>query len=110
MGNESLETKLARMEERLSAMLTELESARHGRKQQYEKQEEFGRSLMTIGNRLENVENSLARASPTIEEFVVIKHKVIGAGIMGKWLWVMGGGLLGFVFSMREAIIAWLSK
>lgn len=108
--SESTEAQMARLDERLKSIFAELESARDGRKQQYESLEKLGRSLLTIEGRVVNVENSLAKASPTLDEFIVIKHKVIGAGILGKWLWVAGGSLLGFIFAMRENIITWLSK
>lgn len=108
--NESPEAQMARLDERLKSIFAELQMARDGRKQQYESLEKLGRSLLTIEGRVVNVENSLAKASPTIDEFIVIKHKVIGAGILGKWLWAGGGVLLGFIFSMREHIITWLSK
>lgn len=108
--SESAEAQMARLDERLKSIFSELESARDGRKQQYESLEKLGRSLMTIEGRVVNVENSLAKATPTLDEFIVIKHKVIGAGILGKWLWAIGGGLLGMIFAARETIISWLSK
>lgn len=79
MGSESTDVQMARLDERLKSILIELESAKLGRKQQYEKQEEVGHSLISIESRLVNVENSLAKASPTIDEFIIIKHKVSGA-------------------------------
>lgn len=110
MGTESPEVQMARLDEKLKSILNELESARNGRKQQYDSIEKLGRSLTSIEGRVENVENSLAVTKPTIDEFVIIKHKVIGAGIMGRWLWAIVGGLLTFIFSMREALVTWLSK
>lgn len=107
---EAVEVQMARLEERLRVIVDDLALARDSRKQQYEIQEKLGRSLVSIENRLENVETSLARATPTIDEFLIIKHKVVGAGLLGKWLWAAGGSLIGLVFASREAILGWLSK
>lgn len=110
MAGESPETQIARLDERLSTILLELRDAKDGRKHQYEKLEEFGRSLVSIEARVVNVEEGLNKASPTIDEFLVIKHKVVGAGIVGKWLWAILGSLAGMAFAMRSTIIEWISK
>lgn len=104
------EVQIARLEERLNIVLAELQQARDSRKVQYEKLEIIGRSILEMDNRVESVEKSLAGHAPTIEEFITIKHKVQGAGMLGNWLWAIGGGLIGFVFSMREAIVGWIAK
>lgn len=36
-------------------------------------------SINDIGNRLKNVEDSLAKNEPTTEEFITIKHEVVAA-------------------------------
>lgn len=53
-----------------------------------------------MGNRLKNVEDSLARNEPTIEDFITIKYKVAGAGIFGKWVWAGVGAILCFLIVM----------
>lgn len=108
--SESNEAQLARLDERLKAIMAELEKATTSRKDQYERLEAMGRSLLSIDNRVEKVENSLAANAPTIEEFITIKHKVVGAGVMGRWLWLAGGAVISFVFTMREALFTWLMK
>lgn len=110
MSGESPETKIARMDERLNVILLELQQARDGRKHQYEKLESMGRSIQATENRLESVEKSLAKASPTIDEFITIKHKVQGAGVMGKWVWTAAGFIIGIIMSSKETIIGWLTK
>ena len=110
MGNDTNEVQIARLDERLKMIFDELKAAKDSRKEQYEKMEEFGKSLISIDGRVESVEKSLAGQAPTIEEFITIKHKVVGAGIAGRWLWVGGGALIGVVASSREAIFNWLSK
>lgn len=110
MSGEAVEVQMARLEERLKVIMDELALARDSRKQQYETQEKLGRSLVSIESRIENVETSLAKATPTIDEFLIIKHKVVGAGMLGKWLWAAGGGLISLAFASRETILGWLSK
>lgn len=108
MGTESNEVQLARMDERLTVMMQELLSAKDSRKDADAKMEAMGRSLVSIDNRVQSVEQSFAKASPTIDEFITIKHKVVGAGIVGKWVWAAGAFLIGMIYASREQIIAWI--
>lgn len=110
MTGESTDARLARIDERIKSVLEELQRAGDGRKQQYTKIEELGRSIMKVENRVENVEKTLSVATPAIDEFMIIKHKVVGAGIVGRWLWGIGGTLLGVAFAMRETILSWLHR
>lgn len=66
-------------------------------------------SINDIGNRLKNVEDSLAKNEPTIEEFITIKHKVVGAGIFGKWAWAGAGAIIGVLAAARREIFAWFA-
>ena len=66
-------------------------------------------SINDIGNRLKNVEDSLAKSEPTIEEFITIKHKVAGAGIFGKWVWAGAGAIIGVLAAARREIFAWFA-
>lgn len=66
-------------------------------------------SINDIGNRLKNVEDSLAKNEPTIEEFITIKHKVVGAGIFGKWVWAGAGAIIGVLAVARREIFAWFA-
>lgn len=66
-------------------------------------------SINDIGNRLKNVEDSLAKNEPTIEEFITIKHKVVGAGIFGKWVWAGAGAIIGLLAAARREIFAWFA-
>lgn len=110
MSGESTDARLARIDERVNAVLEELKRAGDGRKQQYTKIEELGRSILKVENRVESVEKTLSVATPAIDEFMIIKHKVVGAGIVGRWLWGIGGTLLGIAFAMRETILSWLHR
>uniref|UniRef100_A0AAU6VZJ9 Tail length tape-measure protein n=1 Tax=Pseudomonas phage Arace01 TaxID=3138526 RepID=A0AAU6VZJ9_9VIRU len=108
--SESNEVQIARVDEKLKAILAELAQARDGRKQQYEKLESVGRYIQILEARIEAVEKSLAKASPTIDEFLVIKHRVTGAGLIGKWIWLAAGSLIGIVAASKTTIFEWLSK
>lgn len=66
-------------------------------------------SINDIGNRLKNVEDSLAKNEPTIEEFITIKHKVVGAGIFGKWVWAGAGAIIGVLAATRREIFSWFA-
>ena len=66
-------------------------------------------SINDIGNRLKNVEDGLAKNEPTIEEFITIKHKVVGAGIFGKWVWAGAGAIIGVLAAARREIFAWFA-
>lgn len=67
-------------------------------------------SINDIGNRLKNVEDSLAKNEPTIEEFITIKHKVVGAGIFGKWVWAGAGAIIGVLAAARREIFTWFAS
>jgi cyanate lyase len=107
---ESTEVQMARMDERLQQILREMELSRDGSKQQYEKLENINQSVALLETRVKGVEDGLNKASPTIDEFITIKHKVVGAGLLGKWVWAFGGGLLSALAFSREAVFAWFSK
>jgi len=107
---DSLEVKVARMDERLEGVREDMLLARDGRKQQYEMIESVHRILSKMEHRLDGVEKSLAAATPTIDEFVNIKLKVQGAGMVGKAIWVTVGGLLSLMYTFREYIMSWVSK
>jgi len=108
--NTQLHVQMAKLEERLLIISEGLVQDRESRKQQSERSEAMNQVVMSIDNRVRTVEESLARNAPTIEEFITIKHRVVGAGIMGRWVWVIVGGLLTFLFTMRMEILRWLSK
>lgn len=108
MSNESMEAKIARIDERINTVLDEVRRASEGRKHQYEKLEDLSKAVLKVENRVENVEKTLSVATPAIDEFMIIKHKVVGAGVMGKWLWGVGGALLSAALILRESITSWL--
>lgn len=86
---------MARMQEQLKFLVDHTEKAEVSRKKQYEKSEEQSQKLEEMNGRLKVVENALKDAEPTLAEFIVIKHQIKGAGIAGRWLWAIGGFLIG---------------
>lgn len=110
MGSESPEVQMARLEERLKTMMQWMAEAKNDQKANNEFLIKMEQSIIAIGSRVQGVEESLAKASPTIDEFITIKHKVVGAGIMGKWVWAIGGGIIGMLFAARETIISMVTK
>ena len=105
MSTEPTEVQLARLEERLNQVLQGMAQDRESRRQQYEKTEELAQSITKLDGRMGQVEQSLTQQAPTIEEFITIKHRVVGAGVMGKWVWAIAGGLIGMLFSARVHIM-----
>lgn len=108
--SESVEVRVARLEENLRFLVDEAKEARINRKGQYESIEALKASLAAMAGEVTKVRTKLDGQTPTIEEFITIKHKVVGAGKLGKWVWVSLGGIITFLFSSREAIISWLTK
>lgn len=110
MIDTSLEVQLAVISTQMGFIQQELAEAKTARKGQYEKMEEQSLVLATVESRLKKVEESLAEQAPTIEEFIAIKHKVLGAGLAGRWLWVFMAMLIGYAYSMRAEIFRWLAR
>lgn len=110
MSGESLDVKLARMDEQMKTVRESVDLARDSRKQQYEMIERINQVLIKMDGRLDGVEKSLAKATPTIDEFVNIKLKVQGAGMAGKAAWAVGVTIISVLFSFREYIFNWFSK
>lgn len=104
-----MEVRLARLEENFKFLVEDAKEAKHARKGQYEAIEQMSRAMSSMATEVSEVKTKLAGQAPTIEEFITIKHKVVGAGKLGRWLWGAGAFLIGIVFSSREAILGWLA-
>lgn len=108
--HDSVEVKVARMDEQLKAVREDMDLARESRKQQYEMIENVHRILIKVEHRMDGVEKTLAAATPTIDEFVNIKLKVQGAGMAGKAIWATVGAILTVAIALRETIIGWMTR
>lgn len=109
MSSESNEVQLVRLEVQMSQVLRELQESKESRGKQYESIEALRLAVQSIVPRIENVESKLAGQAPTIQEFITFKTKIQGAGIAGKWLWGVGGALIGVLAVCRKQIFAWAS-
>lgn len=115
--NESVEVRVARMEENMKFLIRETEQAERSRKVQYQALESLQRTMdgfvgtiSGLSTDILSVKTSLASQAPTIEEFITIKHKVVGAAKFGKHIWAIGGLFVGFIMTNHEVIFTWLSK
>lgn len=109
MSFESVEVRVARLEENMKFLVNEAIEAKTARKTQYETNEKAASAMQSMETSLVAVKQKLDGQTPTIEEFITIKHKVVGAGKLGRWLWTAGAFLLGAVFNAREWILKVLS-
>lgn len=109
MSGESVEAHLARQDERWKFVQEEMQEARLSRKAQYEQMELLRSTVQHLSAKVSSVEDSLAKANPTIEEFITIKHKVTGAGAAGKYIWAIAASMLTFVVASRDNIKAFLA-
>jgi predicted ATP-grasp superfamily ATP-dependent carboligase len=92
---DSLEVSVAVINKQLEMITAEMKEAREARKANYAAQEKQNETLIRIEHRLEKVETWVTASSPTLMEFNALKMKVIGAGILGRALWITGGILIG---------------
>lgn len=108
--SEPLEVRVARLEENIKFLVDSAKLDREGRKTHYNAIEKLSLDIQSMSSDMHDVKEKLAGQAPTIEEFIAIKNKVEGAGKLGRWIWVVGAGAIGYVFAMRAAIGAWLMK
>lgn len=106
---EPTEIQLARLDERMKMLLDRMEENHESHVKTRAWMGQVDRTLGEINHRVGSVESSLAKTAPTIEEFMVIKNKVLGAGLAGRWIWIGVGALLTLVISAREHIIRFFS-
>lgn len=105
MGSEAIEVQLARMDEHMKMILSDLDEAKKLRKDQYEYNADIKIELERVNSRLSNLERSIAESEPTLKEFVKYKSEVIGAGKLGKWIWAGAGALIGAIAASRGFIL-----
>lgn len=100
MGD-NIEISIGKLTAQMDMVVKGMEDARQSRKEQYQGIQNLNEAVSSLVNRVGTVERQLMEVSPTIAEFIAIKHKVNGAGLLGKMLWAFGGVLL--------ASIAWIN-
>ena len=102
---ETPEAQIAVLNERFRVIMEALRESKQEARECALSLSNVTRSIDALTTRITSVEDSLAKNAPTIEEFITIKHKVVGAGILGKWVWMALGGVIGFIFAARGYII-----
>lgn len=100
--SESTEVTLARLEERLKTSIEQQMQILLAQKEQSDR-------LLVMEQQMAAVQSSLTTQKPVIDEFITIKHKVVGAGQFGKWAWVVGASLVSFLIGSRDFLQRWLS-
>lgn len=93
MAGESTEVQLALLGQQMTQITAALA-----------KLENLPTTVHDLGLKVQGLDNRLTEQKPTIDEFITIKHKVVGAGMLGRWLWLALAFLLGLVVSARESI------
>lgn len=106
---EPVEIQIARLDERYKSIQEKMEQNEKTNQESTATLRRLESILDRISSRVEGVENALASAKPTINEFVQFKHKVIGAGSFGKWVWLVAGVLLSYVLTVREHLTKFIS-
>lgn len=110
MSNDSSGVLLAILEERLQTLIRNHEKDEKNQEKLEAALSDLKLSMQKLESRLKSVEDSLAKSEPTIEEFITIKHKVVGAGIFGKWVWAGAGAIIGILAAARREIFAWFAS
>lgn len=109
MNNSANEVMLARLDERLRTIFENQNREAKSREKLEESIKQLQETMQNFYTRLERVEESITKSEPTIEEFITIKHKVVGAGIFGKWVWAAAGAIIGILAATRREIFAWFA-
>lgn len=107
--SESVEVRVARLEENMKFLVKDAEQASLARKSQYTAIEAIQSTVSNMATTMTSLKDKLDGQAPTIEEFITTKHEVVGAGRLGKWLWAVGAFLLGTASGARGYIVAWLT-
>jgi len=98
---------------RLDQLEGHLESDRinssDSRRRLHEKIDGLEKTIDNLDRRLEHVEKVMSTTNPMFTEYMAYKQRVIGAGIVGRWLWFIGGILLSAAAS-AAAVYAWLAS
>lgn len=106
--SDSTDVQLALINKSLELMTADMAEVKERRREVYMQFEEVKRELIGINNRLTNLEESEAKNTAITNDYQKYKHKVEAAGTLGKWLWAIGGVLLGAAASSRSFILHWL--
>ncbi len=101
MTRETTGERLARLEERVGAISTSVdtltrqgEAAGESRRRVYEEQEAIRSELAATRSDIARLHEAIAAIRPTTEEYKQVRDRVIFAGRLGRFLWSIGKALL----------------
>lgn len=97
MTMQSMETSVALIDATLKRLVEDGVKAEHSWKAQYEAIERQNLTLMRIEHRLEKLEQWVNTSDPTIKQIVELKMQAQGAGKLGRIIWSIAIGSIGFV-------------
>lgn len=104
--SEQLEVQIARMQERMIHFIDGFDEHKQTTKDMEQEVLKISVWCRAQDRRMDALEQQFADASPTISEFITLKQQAIGAGRLGKALWVTGGVLIGAAYYMREKLLS----
>ena len=107
--SDSMEVQVARIAEGMRIIVKDLDDAAISRNSQYKRVEEIALSVALMDARVKNMESTIASNAPTLAEFTAMKHKVQGAGVFGRWIWVAAGALIGLLINIK-GLLPWIPK
>lgn len=79
------------------------------RRRLHEKVDGLEKSFWGLDSRLEVMEKAVTSTNPMFTEYQAYRQRVIGAGMVGRWLWWLGGIILTAAASIA-ATYAWLAS
>ena len=98
--------ELAKVSSTLEHLIKVVENDAVSRKEIYRTLHDIDKKVDHTIYRINTLEGEFREAAPTIDEWIATKHKIQGAGWLGKTLWIIGGFLLGAAASTYGAISA----
>lgn len=107
--SQSVETQLALLAHQMMNLTKVVEDVAHDQKDINLKFTDWQFKQQSSDGDIRLIKEQLASNAPTIQEFVTIKHKVQGAGALGKFIWASGGALLATIAFFRKQLIEVMS-
>ena len=83
-------------------MRAERQSSALSHQRMYDKLEQTDDKIGKIENRVDRLEHAITTMSPTVAEFLSYQAQVQGAGRLGKFLWWIGGMVLGAAVALAS--------
>ena len=104
--SESPEVQAARLDERLKSIQNMLQQNQVSSKELHNKVEQLYTLLIDIDSRVKVLEEQVKEQSSMYEEFTQLKHEVIMAKRIMRWIWFAISGLVAFGVSLKAELFA----